>query len=80
MVALGSEIGENAGIKAFLLEHSQELHGAIIVDIEALGAGDLCLINSEGVIGKSQTSSRMKRYVRSAANKLGFAVQSVDVP
>lgn len=80
MVALGSEIDENAGIKAFLLEHAQELRGAIIVDIEGLGAGDLCLINSEGVIGKSQTSSRMKRYVRSAANKLGVVVQSVDVP
>lgn len=80
MVALGSEIDENAGIKAFLMEHAQELRGAIIIDIEALGAGELSLINSEGVIRKSQTSSRMKRYVRSAANKLGVVIQSVDVP
>lgn len=80
MVALGSEIDENAGIKAFLLEHAQELRGAIIIDIEGLGAGELSLVNSEGVIRKSQTSSRMKRYVRSAANKLGVVIPSVDIP
>ncbi len=80
MVALGSEIDENAGIKAFLMEHAQELRGAIIIDIEGLGAGELSLVNSEGLVRKSQTSSRMKRYVRSAANKLGVVVPSVDLP
>ena len=80
MVALGSEIDENAGIKAFLMEHAQELRGAIIIDIEGLGAGELSLVNSEGILRKSQTSSRMKRYVRSAANKLGVVVPSVDLP
>ena len=80
MVALGSEIDENAGIKAFLMEHAQELRGAIIIDIEGLGAGELSLVNSEGFLRKSQTSSRMKRYVRSAANKLGAVVPSVDLP
>ena len=44
MVALGSEIDENAGIRSFLIEHAQELRGAIIVDIEGLGAGELSLL------------------------------------
>ena len=39
MVALGSEVDENAGIKAFLMEHAQELRGAVIIDVEGLGAG-----------------------------------------
>ena len=77
MVALGSEINENAGIKSFLLEHSQELRGSIIVDIEGLGAGQLSLISSEGVIKKSKTPSRLKRYVRQASNKLGYFVKSI---
>lgn len=79
MVALGSEIDENAGIRSFLMEHAQELRGAIIVDIEALGAGQLSLVNSEGFLRKTKTSSRMKRFVRQAANKLGVAIPSVDI-
>ena len=65
--------------KAFLMEHAQELRGAVIIDVEALGAGELSLVNSEGIIRKSKTASRMKRYVRSAANKLGMVVPSVDL-
>lgn len=80
MVALGSEVNENSGIQAFLMEHAQELSGAIIVDIEALGAGNLSLINSEGMIRKSKTASRLKRYVRQASNKLGMTIPSIDVP
>lgn len=67
-------------MRSFLLEHSQELRGAIIVDIEALGAGELSLINSEGLIKKSSTPSRLKRYIRQAANKVGVAIPSVDMP
>ena len=80
MVALGSEIDENAGIRSFLLEHSQELRGAILVDLEGLGAGELSLVNSEGFLRKTQTASRLKRYVRKAANNSNMAVPSVDIP
>lgn len=79
MVALGSELDENAGIKAFLMEHAQELRGAVIIDVEGLGAGELSLVNSEGLLRKSKTASRLKRYVRTAANKLGMVVPSVDL-
>ena len=79
MVALGSEVDENAGIKAFLMEHAQELRGAVIIDVEGMGAGELSLVNSEGLLRKSKTASRLKRYVRSAANKLGMVVPSVDL-
>lgn len=79
MVALGSEIDENSGMKAFLLEHAQELRGAIIIDIEALGSGDLSLINTEGIIRRTSTASRLKRYVRQAANKLNVVIPSVDL-
>lgn len=80
MVALGSEINENSGIRSFLIEHAQELRGAIIIDIEALGAGEFSLINSEGIIKKTKTASRLKRYVRQAANKMGLTIPSVNIP
>lgn len=79
LVALGAEVNENAGTKAFLMEHAQELRGAIIIDVEGLGAGELSLVNSEGLVIKSKTSSRLKRYVRQAANKLNVVVPSVDI-
>lgn len=79
MVALGAEINENAGMRAFLMEHSQELRGAIIIDIEALGSGNLSLVNSEGIIKKSTTATRLKRYIRQAANKAGIAIPSINL-
>lgn len=80
MVALGSEIDENAGINRFLMEHAQELRGAIIIDIEGLARGELAMVDTEGFLRKSETSSRLKRYVRQAANQLGVSVPTIDLP
>ncbi|MDO5329330.1 MAG: hypothetical protein Q4E88_04445 [Coriobacteriia bacterium] len=80
MVALGSEIKENAGIKAFLYEHAKELKGAVIIDIEGIGAGQLSLVDTEGYITKSKTSPRTKRYVRQAANKLNIKIPTISIP
>ena len=35
-VALGSELAQNSGMKAFLEAHQSELRGAFIVDIDAI--------------------------------------------
>ena len=43
-VALGCELSGHNGMKAFLSDHADELRGAIIVDLEAMGAGSLSLI------------------------------------
>jgi len=73
-VALGAELADNAGIKAFLAEHGSELRGAIVIDIEAMGAGTLSLIESEGTIRRTKASSRMKRYVSKAGSALGMRI------
>ena len=78
-VGLGSEIEENSGIRNFLTQHSDELKGAILVDIEGLGAGELTLIEGEGLIKKTNTNSRFKRYVRKAANRIGMSVPSMNI-
>ena len=73
-VALGSELMQNAGMNAFLAEHQQDLRGSIIIDLDALGAGDLCMIEQEGKYKPVKTSSRMKRYVKKASQATGLSV------
>ena len=75
-VALGSELAQNSGMKAFLEAHQSELRGAFIVDIDAIGAGDLTMVEREGFLKPSKASSRMKRYIRKASQATGIKVAS----
>lgn len=75
-VALGSELAQNSGMRAFLDAHQSELRGAFIVDIDAIGAGDLTMIEREGFLKPSKASSRMKRYIRKASQATGIKVAS----
>lgn len=74
LVALGSELSNNAGMRAFVAEHEQELRGAVVINLEALGAGELSYIDKEGLFKQVTASSRMKRYVRKASQALGISV------
>lgn len=73
-VALGSELAGNGGMKAFMAVHEVELKGALIVELEALGAGELTLIDKEGTYVPKKASSRMKRLVRKAGQATGLKV------
>ena len=79
-VALGSELSNCGGMKAFLSEHEQDLRGSIIVNLRALGSGELCFIDKEGASKAEGTSSRMKRYVKKAAQSLGISIGSASIP
>ena len=78
-VALGAELADNAGIKSFISKHSDELSGAVVLDLDALGAGTLSLIDEEGIIRHVKASSRMKRYVTKAGTSLGLHINSVKM-
>ncbi|WP_288220320.1 aminopeptidase [uncultured Adlercreutzia sp.] len=73
-VALGSELAGNGGMKAFMAAHEAELKGALIVELEALGVGELTLIDKEGTYVPKKASSRMKRLVRKAGQSTGLKV------
>ena len=73
-VALGSELAQNAGMKAFLEAHESELRGAFIIDVDALGAGELTMLEREGYLKPAKASSRMKRYIRKASQTSGTKV------
>lgn len=78
-VALGSELSRNGGMRAFLAEHQQDLRGSIVIDLEALGAGDLCMVEREGQYRTVKTSSRMKRYIKKASQSTGVDVGSAKL-
>ncbi len=76
-VALGAEHYSHSGMNAFLDEHAEELRGAVIVNLEALGAGTLSCIEEEGAYRPYKASSRLKRVLRQASEKSGVRY-SVD--
>ena len=78
-MALGSDLSKNAGMRAFLKEHQQDLRGSIIIDLDALGAGELCMVEREGSYRSVKTSSRMKRYVKKASQATGLSVGSAQL-
>lgn len=73
-VALGSELAGNGGMRAFMEAHEAELKGSIIIELEALGAGELTLMDREGTYLPKKASSRMKRLVRKAGQAVGLSV------
>lgn len=72
-VALGAEEALNSGMKAFIEEHHDELKGAIIVNLEGVGAGQFSFIDEEGQYRPNKVSSRLKRILRQASEKSGVA-------
>lgn len=78
-VALGAELADNAGIKAFLSDHADELRGSIIIELDAMGAGTPSLIETEGAIKHKKISARMKRYAVKAASALGIKLESAKM-
>ena len=78
-VALGSELSGNSGMRAFMAEHQQDLRGSVIVELSALGAGDLCVVSEEGRIRSVKAPSRMTRYIRKATQASGVTVGSAKM-
>lgn len=76
-VALGAAAYDNGGMRGFYQKYAQELHGAIFVDVEALGAGALSLIYGDGSLKPTVTSGRLKRYVKKAQHVLPHPITEV---
>ena len=72
-VALGSENAGNGGAKAFMAQHADELRGAVIINIEGIGAGDFCYYETEGAYRPKKISSRLKRVMRAAQRDTGIS-------
>ena len=78
-VAVGSDTELHDGARAFVDAHASELRGAMVVEIESLGAGTLSVASEEGQFRKTNASSRVKRYIRPASEACGIALDSVKL-
>ena len=78
-VALGSELAANGGMEAFMAEHASDLRGAVIVELEGLGAGDLAVVEREGLNKTVSSPSRMRRYAAKASAEFGIPLAHIDI-
>ncbi|ACU95081.1 hypothetical protein Ccur_14090 [Cryptobacterium curtum DSM 15641] len=79
LVALGSSVDGNAGMKAFLRDHHAELRGSIVINLESLGGGTLSYIDEEGAVLTRKLSARVKRYLRMASQASGILAASAKI-
>lgn len=78
-VALGAESDCHAGMEEFIAAHRQELRGAIVVELDSLGAGVLSTTTKEGVLKPQAASSRMRRYAKHASQASGVPVETTSI-
>ena len=78
-VAIGSDTDAHDGALAFVNEHQSELRGAMVIEIESLGLGNLSVASEEGRFKKVNASSRIKRYMRGAQAATGITPSSVSL-
>ncbi len=69
-VALGASAAGNHGMKNFLELHAGELRGALIVNLEGVGAGDVRYLSTEGEGSVHRSDRRLQTLVRQAAQSV----------
>ena len=78
-VALGAETDCHAGMEEFIEAHRPDLRGAIVIELDSLGAGSLCTVAREGILKPAAASSRMKRYAKHASQVSGVPVDTTSI-
>lgn len=73
-VALGSSSLDHAGMRAFLRQHRSEVRGCFVINLDCVGAGDLCLLKTEGLEGTRRADRRISRLLSGAATDLHLAL------
>lgn len=69
-VALGASGAGNKGMRNFLELHKSELRGALIINLEGVGAGDICFVDYEGASKARRSDRRLQSLVRKASKEL----------
>lgn len=63
-VATGASNLDHAGAREFFENHKKELRGACVINIDAVGAGELTMLSEEGFGIKKKADRRMLRFLR----------------
>ncbi len=79
-VALGASDAGSAGMENLLRTHEADLKNARIVNLECIGAGELCFTASEQVLLHGfGTDPRMQKLVKKAAHTAGVDMKRVKL-
>ncbi len=77
-VALGASGAGNRGMKNFLELHKSELRGSLIINLEGVGAGDICFVDYEGLSKTRRSDRRLQSLVRKASKELDGTEMSAE--
>lgn len=61
---------DHAGAKTFFREHKKDLRGACVINLEAVGAGELTALTEEGFGFNKKADHRMLRFFKSISRDL----------
>ena len=78
-VALGAEASNHSGLENFLATNGADLKGAKFITLDAMGAGNLSVVEKEGVFKPQSVQTRMKRFARDSAKSLGISAKSEKI-
>jgi hypothetical protein len=74
-VALGAQESKNAGMRALVREHYQDFKGAVVINVEAVGLGDLYYTVKEGTFRQANTDHRLQNIISSSARSIGVGIE-----
>jgi hypothetical protein len=73
-VALGAQESKNAGLRALVKEHHQDFKGAIVINVEGVGLGELNYTVKEGTFRQANTDHRLQNIISNSARDLGIKI------
>ena len=77
-VGLGASGLGHAGMKAFLAQHRKQISGAFVINIDAVGAGELTMFTREGIINSRRADRRMVRSLARTAADLHIGLAQAE--
>lgn len=77
-VGLGASGLGHAGMKAFLAQHRKQIRGAFVINIDAVGAGELTMFTREGIINSRRADRRMVRSLARTAADLHIGLSQAE--
>lgn len=79
-VATGASEFDNAGIQAFLDTHRDKLRGVFLINLESIGAGEPCMLATEGERRVLKGDKRIMNLVRRVSGALHEEFGEIEMP
>ena len=74
-VALGAHGAGNAGMKDFIARHAHDLNASMFINIDSVGAGEICYLDREGIGHGFSSDHRLQSMARKTAREIGGNIE-----